>query len=68
MTEPTPIPKKRPSGPLRMQGRGYRAVTVYLKKPTANVLKLYCKTKGTSQSDFLRELAEIALRKEGLLE
>jgi hypothetical protein len=43
-------------------------VTVYLKRPTANVLKLYCKTKGTSQSDFLRELAEMALRKEGLLE
>jgi hypothetical protein len=52
----------------RMQTRGYRAVTVYLKKPTANILKLYCKTLKKSQSDLLRDLAEERLRREGLLE
>lgn len=64
MTEPAA--GKRP--PVRMQGRGYKAVTVYLKKPTANILKLYCKSQGKSQSELLGELAETVLRKEGLLE
>lgn len=59
-------PAARPQ--KRMQSRGYRAVTVYLKKSTANVLKLYCQTQKKSQSDFLRDLAEETLRKQGLLD
>lgn len=54
--------------PKRMQARGYKAITVYLKKSTANVLKLYCGTLKRSQSEFLGELAEQALKKEGLIE
>jgi len=54
--------------PKRMQARGYKAITVYLRKPTANVLKLYCGTLKKSQSEFLGELAEEALRKQALLE
>lgn len=63
------VEKGVPAGvPKRMQTRGYRAVTVYLKKPTANILKLFCKTLKRSQSDLLGELAEERLRKEGLIE
>lgn len=61
------VEKTQPGGQKRMQARGYKAVTVYLKKPTANVLKLYCGTLKKSQSEFLGELAEEALRKQGLL-
>jgi hypothetical protein len=57
-----------PGAPKRMQARGYKAITVYVKKSTANVLKLYCGTLKKSQSEFLGELAEQALRKEGLIE
>jgi len=60
--------KSAAGGPKRMQARGYKAITVYLRKPTANVLKLYCGTLKKSQSEFLGELAEEALRKQGLLE
>ena len=63
------VEKGPPAGTQkRMQTRGYRAITVYLKRPTANILKLYCRTQKKSQSDLLRDLAEERLRKEGLLE
>lgn len=57
-----------PARPKRMQERGYKALTVYVKRPTANVLRLYCKTKKKSQGDVLRELLEGFLRGEGLID
>jgi hypothetical protein len=63
MAEPSPGGR-----PKRMQARGYKAITVYLKKSTANVLKMYCGTLKKSQSEFLGELAEEALRRQGLLD
>lgn len=57
-----------PGVPKRMQARGYKAITVYLKKSTANVLKMYCGTLKKSQSEFLGELAENALKEQGLIE
>jgi hypothetical protein len=58
-------PLKRPK---RMQELGYKALTVYLKRPTANVLRLYSQNKKKSQGDVIRELLEAFLRKEGLIE
>jgi hypothetical protein len=60
---------KNPAGrPKRMQELGYKAVTVYLKRPVANVLRLYSQNKKKSQGDVIRELLEGLLRREGLIE
>jgi len=61
--------EKPPAGrPKRMQELGYKALTLYVKRPTANVFQLYCRSKKKSQGDVLRELLEGFLRREHLIE
>ena len=55
-------PKGRP---LRMQERGYKALTVYVKEGPFKALKRYCYDLDVKQSELLGRLLEEELKRKG---
>ncbi len=51
--------------PLRMQERGYKALTVYVKAGPFKALKRYCFDEDVSQSELLGRLLEEELKRKG---
>ena len=51
----------------RMQERGYKALTTFVKEITYHALRRYAMDAGISHSEYLRRLAEEDLRRKGYL-
>ena len=59
--------KGRGAGPKRMQDRGYKALTVYLKMPSFRGLKRFCFDEYVQQGAWIRDLVEGELKRRGYL-
>jgi hypothetical protein len=59
--------KSKPPRKPRMQERGYKALTTFVKEVTYHALRRHAEDLGISHSEYLRKLAEDDLRKKGYL-
>jgi hypothetical protein len=52
---------------VRMQERGYKALTTFIKEVTYHALRRYAKDTEVAHSKYIRDLIEADLRKKGYL-